>query len=101
MSVTTTRDGRPTPMLEITTAAVRNPGVTLELEPGGVSGGGREMSNCYSFSCAAALQVYQYGNTNIQWVDIEKHSETSQFPFTFATVCHGTTPMTTLSDVYI
>ena len=37
------------PRLEITTPAVRNPGVTVELEPGGVSGSGREIrkkSNC-------------------------------------------------------
>ena len=42
------RNGTPRPRLEITTPAVRNPGVTVELEPGGVSGGGREIrkSNC-------------------------------------------------------
>ena len=28
----------PTPRLESTTPAVRNPGITVELEPGGVSG---------------------------------------------------------------
>ena len=35
--------------LEIGTPAVSNPGITVELEPGGVSDGGREIrkSNCY------------------------------------------------------
>ena len=33
--MTSTRNGIPTPRLEITTAAVRNPGITVELEPGG------------------------------------------------------------------
>ena len=37
--MTRTRNGKPTPRLESTTAAVRNPGV---IEPGGMSGGGRE-----------------------------------------------------------
>ena len=46
--MTSTRDGTPRPKLEITTAAIRNPGVIVELEPGGVSGGGREESYCYS-----------------------------------------------------
>ena len=41
MSMTSTRNGKPKPTLESTTAAVRNPG-TVELEPGGVSDGGRE-----------------------------------------------------------
>ena len=36
---TSTRNGRPTPTLDIITAAVRNPGVTVEFEPG-VSGDG-------------------------------------------------------------
>ena len=36
------RIGIPTPTLEITNAAVCNPGITVELEPGEVSGGGRE-----------------------------------------------------------
>ena len=36
------RIGIPTPRPENTTPAVRNPGVTVELEPGEVSGGGRE-----------------------------------------------------------
>ena len=42
------RIGIPTPTPENTTPAVRNPGVTVELEPGEVSGGGREdrKSNC-------------------------------------------------------
>ena len=45
--MTSARSGTPRPRLEITTAAVCNPGVTVELEPGGVSGGGREMkSSC-------------------------------------------------------
>lgn len=38
------RIGTPRPKLESTTAAVRNPGVTVEIEPGWVSGGGREES---------------------------------------------------------
>ena len=33
-------NGIPTTTLEITTPAVRNPGVTVELVPGGVSGDG-------------------------------------------------------------
>ena len=37
------RNGRPIQKLEITTPAVRNPGVPVELEPGEVSGGGREV----------------------------------------------------------
>ena len=45
--MTSTRNGKPSPRLEITIPAVRNPGVTVELEPGGVSGGanggGREI----------------------------------------------------------
>ena len=44
MNITSTRNSKPRPRLEITTAAVRNPGVTVELEPGGVSGSGREES---------------------------------------------------------
>ena len=43
------RNGKPSPRLEITTPAVRSPGVTVELEPSGISGGGREIrkkSNC-------------------------------------------------------
>ena len=47
-SQTSTRSGKPRPTLESTTAAVFNPG-TVELEPCGVSGGGREIrkkSNC-------------------------------------------------------
>ena len=53
MNMTSTRNGKPRPTLESTTPAVRTPGVTVELEPGGVSGGvsdsGREIrkkSNC-------------------------------------------------------
>ena len=38
------RNSKPTPRLEITTPAVCNAGVTVELEPGGVCGGGREES---------------------------------------------------------
>ena len=41
-----TRNGTPRPTLESTTPAVYNPGVTVELEPGVVSGGGREMRKC-------------------------------------------------------
>ena len=40
MTMNSTRNGKPTPTLESTTAAVRNSGV---LEPGGVCGGGREI----------------------------------------------------------
>ena len=36
------RNDTPRPTLEITTPAVRNPGVTVELVPDGVSGGRRE-----------------------------------------------------------
>ena len=58
-----TRNGT-SPRLESTTAAVRNPGVTVELEPGGVSGGGRDIRKKvkllgYSYSCVTALRVYQ------------------------------------------
>ena len=42
-NMTSTRNGTPSPKLESTTPAVRNPGVIVELEPGGVSGGGREI----------------------------------------------------------
>ena len=48
MNMTSTRNDKPRLTLESTTAAVRNPG-TVELEPSGVSGGGREIrkkSNC-------------------------------------------------------
>ena len=41
--MTSTRNGTPSPKLESTTPAVCNPGVIVELEPGGVSGGGREI----------------------------------------------------------
>ena len=37
------RSGTPRPTLESTTPAVCSPGVTVELEPSGVSGGGREI----------------------------------------------------------
>ena len=37
--MTIRRNVKPSPTLEITTAAIRNPGVTVELVPGGVSGG--------------------------------------------------------------
>ena len=58
--MTTTSEGAPRPTLESTTPAVRNPGVTVELEPGGVSGGGREIRNKvkllgYSYRCVVAL----------------------------------------------
>ena len=61
--MTSTRNGTPTPRLESTTPAVFNPGVT---EPGGVSGGGRDIRKevkllGYGYSCVAALQVYWYG----------------------------------------
>ena len=53
MNMTSTRSGKPNPTLEITTPAIRKPGVPVESEPGGVSGGvnggGREIrkkSNC-------------------------------------------------------
>ena len=48
MNTTSTRNDEPRPRLEKTTAAVRNPEVTVELEPSGVSGGGREVRklNC-------------------------------------------------------
>ena len=38
-----TRNAEPTPTLEITSPAVLNPGVTVELVPGVVSCGGREI----------------------------------------------------------
>ena len=37
------RSGKTRPTLGSTIAAVRNPGVSVELEPGGVSGGGNEI----------------------------------------------------------
>ena len=48
MSTTSSSDGKPRPKLAITTAAVRNPVVTVEIETGGGSGDGREIrkSNC-------------------------------------------------------
>ena len=48
--MTSTRNGTPTPTLDITTAAVRNPGVTVELEPG-VSGDGREIRKSNYLYC--------------------------------------------------
>ena len=53
------RNGTPIPTLENTTAAVCNPGVTVELEPSGVSGGGREVRklNC-QFILIVVLQHY-------------------------------------------
>ena len=43
INMSTTRNGKPRPRLEITTPAVRNPGVTVELEPDSVScGAGRK-----------------------------------------------------------
>ena len=60
---TSTRNGRPTPTLDITTAAVRNPGVTVEFEPG-VSGDGREIRKKVKLLILhAGLQVYWYGIT--------------------------------------
>lgn len=44
ITMTSTRNGKPRPRLESTTPAVRNAGVMVELEPGGVSGNGREES---------------------------------------------------------
>ena len=41
--MTSIRSGTPRPTLESTTPAVCTPGVTVELEPSGVSGGGREI----------------------------------------------------------
>ena len=41
-NMASTRNGIPIPRLEISSAAVRNPGVTVVLEPG-ASGGGREI----------------------------------------------------------
>ena len=46
MNMTTTRNGTQKPTLESTTPAVRNPGATVELEPGGVSSGGRKNRSC-------------------------------------------------------
>ena len=66
MNRTSTRNDLPRPTLEITTAAVRNPGVTAELEPGEVSGGGRETRKKVKlFILHAALEVYWYGITVI------------------------------------
>ena len=45
-----TRNDAPTPRLEITTPAVHNPGVTVELEAGGVSGGRKENTMSWSHS---------------------------------------------------
>ena len=42
--VTNIRNSKPTPRLESTTPAVRTSGATVELEPGCVSGSGREES---------------------------------------------------------
>lgn len=62
--MTSRRNAKPRPRLESTTPAVCNAGVTVELEPSGVSGSGREVKLLsYSYSCVAALQVYWYGNT--------------------------------------
>ena len=44
ITMATERSDTPRPTLESTTPVVRSPGVTVELEPGGVSGSGREIS---------------------------------------------------------
>ena len=43
---------KPIPTLESTTPAVRNPGVTVELETGVVSGGGREENQTATLCCS-------------------------------------------------
>ena len=58
--VTGIRNSKPTTTPDIFTSVVRNPGVTVESKPGGVSGGGREATKkvkllVYSYSCVAAL----------------------------------------------
>ena len=50
--VTHTKNGKPRPTLEITTPAVYNPGVTVELEPG-VRGGGRKNTATYKVKLLA------------------------------------------------
>ena len=52
-SITDIIHSTPTPRLEITTAAVRNPGVTVELEAS-VSGGGREYTKLKSLGYLTA-----------------------------------------------
>ena len=44
VDMTIIKTGTPMPRLEITTPAVFNPGATVKLEPGGMSGGGRQIS---------------------------------------------------------
>ena len=64
--MTSTRNDEPRPRLEITTAAVRNPGVTVELEPAEVSGGGREIRKKVKLIILQHyMQVYWYGITVI------------------------------------
>ena len=75
INVTSTTKSTPRPTLESTTPAIRNPGVTVELEPGGVSGGGREIRNKvkllgYSYRCVVALQVYWYGNSTYTYTKL-------------------------------
>ena len=57
VTTASTRNGTPRPTLEITTPAVRNPGVTVELEPGGVGGGGNQKVKLLGYSIAV-LQHY-------------------------------------------
>ena len=104
--MTSTSKGTPRPTLESTTPAVRNPGVTVELEPGGVSGGGREIRNKvkllgYSYRCVVALQVYWYGNSTYMYTKLTFCGYTMKTipkQVNFFYFCQGATPMTTLSD---
>ena len=54
-TITSIRNGTSTPRLESTTPAGRTPGVTVELEPGGVSGREEMQLLGYTNSCVAEI----------------------------------------------
>ena len=63
MNMTSARNSIPRPRLENTTATVRNPEVTVELEPSGVSGGGRKVRKSnYLFCSTTGVLVWYYSN---------------------------------------
>ena len=69
------RNGRPIQTLEITTPTIRNPEVPAELEPGEVSGGGREVRKKVKLlgsslipkaSLAPVYDCLQYAKTELE-----------------------------------
>lgn len=88
--------------------ATSHNGSLVEFEPGGGNPDGmnawwqREIRKkvkllVYSFSCAAAPQVCQYGNT--MYTELKLCGYTMKtIPPKKLTSCHGATPVTTLSE---